>query len=73
MNDGNIIQAAYEDTVRRAYHSFFEAYTNARGNKGEEQIAEEHFQRAISHARHIRSVALSLVPEVGLAHAPSTA
>lgn len=63
MTDRDLIQAAYEDTVRSAYRVFFESYTNAQGSKPDEDAAEANLQRAFTHARHIRDRALALLSE----------
>lgn len=62
MDEKLLIQAAYEATFASIYRAFYEAYTNAGGDKQKEAEAEAHFQFGVTHVRHVRDCALALLP-----------
>lgn len=62
MDDKLLIQAGYEATFATIYKAFYEAYTNAGGDKQKEAEAEAHFQFGVTHIRHVRDCALALLP-----------
>lgn len=61
-NDETLINRAYGDTVENLYKVFFNEFTMAHGDADTEQAAKERFRKGINHARHVRELALALVP-----------
>lgn len=61
MNEKDIIQKAYEDTIKRVSDTFFLAYMLAKTAQ-EEQEAESHFCAGITKARAARDRALAILP-----------
>ncbi len=62
MDDKGLVQTAYEATFAAIYRTFYEAYTSAGGDKAKEAEAEARFQFGVTHVRHVRDRALSLLP-----------
>jgi len=63
MSEKESIEQAYSYTVETLFRVFFEAFTTAQGNDDAEQAAKARFQKGIIHARHVRDLALSLLPK----------
>ena len=63
MNEQESIDRAYSATVETLFKVFFEAFTTAQGSPEAEQGAKTRFQNGIVHARHVRDMALALVPK----------
>lgn len=61
MSDREVIQNAYEADLARIYSIFVSNYTTALSDAEKEAEAEEGFQRAVAHARHVRDRALALL------------
>lgn len=62
MTEQESIDRAYAETVETLFKVFFGAFTSAEGSHDAEQAAKDRFQKGILHARHVRELALSLVP-----------
>jgi hypothetical protein len=62
MNEEESIKKAYGDTVETLYKVFFGEFTTAHGNPDGEQDAKDRFRKGILHARHVRDLALGLLP-----------
>jgi hypothetical protein len=62
MNERESIDRAYGETVETLFKVFFGEFTSAHGNPEAEQGAEDRFKRGIVHARHVRDLALALIP-----------
>jgi hypothetical protein len=62
MNERELIQQAYAETVATVYRVFFGEFTAALGNSDQEQKVKNNFQKGIIHARHVRDLALGLLP-----------
>jgi hypothetical protein len=62
VNERQIIDECFRDTIATLYRTFFIAYTAALGDTAEEAQAEERFRNGVVHARHVRDRALALVP-----------
>ncbi len=63
MSETDLIYKVYEESFRNAYVAFFNAYTDAQGDGEGEDDAKRRFQAGITHARHVRDLAISLIPE----------
>ena len=63
MSEQESIDRAYGATVETLFRVFFEAFTTAQGSADAEQAAKARFQNGIVHARHVRDLALSLLPK----------
>jgi hypothetical protein len=63
MTERESIDRAYAETVETLFKVFFGAFTSAEGSRDAEQAAKERFQHGIAHARHVRDLALSLLPD----------
>lgn len=63
MDERQIIESAYADTVHILYSVLLESYTAANGDTKAEAKAEEAFQKGILRARHVRDRALVLLPK----------
>lgn len=63
MTEPEILQDAYEQSIRELYKTFFAAFTSALGDEQQEKAAEEHFQAGIAHAKHVRDLALRLLED----------
>jgi len=57
-----IIEQAFEETIKNLFSVFFDSYTIAKGDPAGEQQAEATFRSGILHARHIRDRALAIIP-----------
>jgi len=57
-----IIEQAFEETIKNLFTVFFGSYTIAKGDSTGEQQAEANFSNGILHARHIRDRALAIIP-----------
>lgn len=62
MSEQESIKRAYAETVETIFKVFFSEVTAAHGDSDAEQSAKERFQKGIVHARHVRDLALALVP-----------
>ncbi|HEY2922599.1 MAG TPA: hypothetical protein VGK77_26770 [Candidatus Binatia bacterium] len=62
MNEQESINRAYGETVETLFKVFFGEFTSARGDPDAEQGAKDRFSKGIVHARHVRELALVLVP-----------
>jgi len=62
MNEQDLIKRAYGETVETMYKVFFNEFTMAHGDEDTEKAAKERFRKGILHARHVREIALALVP-----------
>ncbi|HWH79680.1 MAG TPA: hypothetical protein VNT76_20010 [Candidatus Binatus sp.] len=62
MDEKELIKNFYAGTVENLYKVFFNEFTLAHGDSDAEQSAKERFKKGILHARHIRDLALDLVP-----------
>jgi hypothetical protein len=60
-HDQPTILAAYDETVRKLYFALFDQYTQAAGDPGQEQQAEQHFTLGLTLARRARDRAVNLV------------
>lgn len=63
MNEQEFINTAYAETVETLFKVFFGEFTSAHGDPDAEQGAKDRFRKGINHARHVRELALALVPE----------
>jgi hypothetical protein len=63
MNEQEFINTAYAETVETLFKVFFGEFTSAHGDPDAEQGAKDRFSKGINHARHVRELALALVPE----------
>lgn len=63
MIEQESIDRAYGYTVEILFRVFFEAFTSAQGSADAEQAAKARFQNGITHARHVRELALALLPK----------
>jgi hypothetical protein len=61
MQDKDVIQAAYEDQIKKVFSIFSDAYAIAQ-NPGEEQQAEQRFRTAVTKARDARTRAQNILP-----------
>jgi hypothetical protein len=62
MSEQESINRAYGATVETIFQVFFNEFTSAHGDSDTEQGAKDRFQKGIVHARHVRDLALALVP-----------
>lgn len=62
MSEQESINRAYAETVETLFKVFFGAFTSAEGSPDAEQAAKDRFQNGIAHPRHVRDLALELVP-----------
>ena len=62
MNDRDVIQSAYEESLKEVYAAFASAFTSACGDAQKESEADAQFQRGVVHVRHLRDRALALLP-----------
>lgn len=62
MNERELIQQAYADTVITVYKVFFGEFTAALADEDEAQKAKDRFRKGIAHARHVRDLAFGLLP-----------
>ncbi len=62
MSEQESINRAYAETVETIFKVFFGAFTSAQGSPDAEQAAKDRFQNGIAHARHVRDLALTLIP-----------
>jgi hypothetical protein len=62
MSEQESINQAYAETVETLFKVFFGAFTSAESSPDLEQAAKDRFQNGIVHARHVRDLALELVP-----------
>jgi len=62
MAEQESINCAYEETVETLFKVFFGEFTSAHGDPEAEQGAKERFCKGIAHARHVRDLALTLLP-----------
>jgi hypothetical protein len=62
MTEQESINRAYAETVETIFKVFFSAFTSAQGSPDAEQAAKDRFQNGIAHARHVRDLALALIP-----------
>ena len=63
MSEQESIDRAYAATVETLFKVFFDGFTSAQGSAEAEQAAKHRFQNGIVHARHVRDMALALVPK----------
>jgi hypothetical protein len=61
-DDKTAIDRAYGDTIENLFTVFFNEFTMAHGDADSEHAAKERFRKGILHARHVREIALALVP-----------
>lgn len=61
MKDVDIIQEAYQESVKAVYSTFFQDYTNA-PTPVEQGLAEEEFVAAVKRAKAVRDRALTVLP-----------
>ena len=62
MSEKESIDHGYGETVETLFKVFFSEFTLARGDSSGEEGAKERFRNGIVHARHVRELALSLLP-----------
>jgi hypothetical protein len=62
MTEKEIINESYDGTVEQLFRTFFNEFTLAHGDPDTENAAKERFRKGILHARHVRDLALGLVP-----------
>jgi hypothetical protein len=62
MTEQESINRAYGETVETLFKVFFSEFTSAHGDSDSEQGAKDRFRKGINHARHVRELALALVP-----------
>jgi hypothetical protein len=62
MTEQESINRAYGETVETLFKVFFSEFTSAHDDPHSEQGAKNRFSKGIVHARHIRELALALVP-----------
>jgi len=62
MDDKGQIQEAYGAMIQLIFRVFFESFTAAHGDTEQEHGAEARFKEGITHARHIRNLAIALLP-----------
>ena len=58
MTDSDVVQAAYEETVKKLFSVFYESYVTA-STQQEKQQAEQKFKKAVKNARDCRDRALA--------------
>lgn len=58
MKDPDIVQAAYEETVKELFSVFYDSYIAA-STQQEKQQAEQRFKTAVKNARDCRDRALT--------------
>jgi hypothetical protein len=63
MTERESIDRAYAETVETLFKVFFGAFTSAEGSSDAEQAAKDRFQKGVVHARHVRDLALALLPD----------
>ncbi len=61
-SDRVVLIAAYEESLKVLFSTFFASYTAALGDPEREAEAETRFQRGVVHARYVRDRALALLP-----------
>ncbi|HEX9452847.1 MAG TPA: hypothetical protein VGA27_00770 [Candidatus Binatia bacterium] len=62
MDEKELIKTAYAGTIENLYQVFFNEFTLAHGDADSEHAAQERFKKGLIHARHVRDLALELVP-----------
>jgi len=62
MSETESIDYGYGETVETLFKVFFGEFTSARGDLAAEEGAKDRFRKGIVHARHVRQLALSLLP-----------
>ncbi len=62
MSERESIDRGYGETVETLFKVFFGEFTSARGDPAGEEGAKERFRNGIVHARHVRELALALLP-----------
>lgn len=63
MSEQEAIDRAYAATVETLFRVFFDGFTSAQGSAQAEQAAKARFQNGIVHVRHVRDLALDLIPK----------
>ncbi len=56
-----IIQAAYEEAIKKLYPVLLEGYAEAEGDLAKEELADQHFTKGVAAARTARERAISLL------------
>ena len=62
MNEQESINRACAETVETIFKVFFGEFTSACGDPEAEEAAKDRFRKGINHTRHVREVALALIP-----------
>lgn len=63
VDEQESIDRGYAATVETLFRVFLDAFTSAQGSAEAEQAAKLRFQHGIVHARHVRDLALELIPK----------
>ena len=63
MSEQELIQKSYEQSIQELYKTFYDTFTFALGDLGQEQQAQNRFRVGIEHAKHVRDLALSLLED----------
>ena len=60
--DNELIDAAYNDALKKVFAGFFDQYLQAGGSAAEETIAEQNFTHGVTIARRVHERAIALLP-----------
>jgi hypothetical protein len=61
MNPDQLIQSAYEDTIKRLYATLFDNYAQSGGDQAQQQRADQAFTTGVGFARKSRDRAVALL------------
>ena len=59
--DQILIQAAYEDAIKKIYATLFDNYVQSGGDAGQQQRADQNFTNGVGFARKSRDRAIALL------------
>lgn len=61
MSPDQLIQSAYEDTIKRLYATLFDSYAQSGGEQAQQQRADQAFTAGVGFARKSRDRAVALL------------